>query len=76
MAFADAGVLERHTVEDGISLAFDQYLVGTLTVTKTAAVISDGFTSNPLSSRSPFRAPILEYTITVQNDGLVTSVRR
>jgi uncharacterized repeat protein (TIGR01451 family) len=71
VVFADAGVLNGNTVEDGISLAFDQYLVGTLTVTKTAAVISDGFSAAGQAKAIP--GAILEYTITIQNNGLVTS---
>ena len=67
----DAGDrLNGNVVEDGISLAFDQYLVGTLTVTKTAAVISDGFSAAGQAKAIP--GAIVEYTITVQNNGLVT----
>ena len=71
VVFADAGVLNGNVVEDGISLAFDQYLVGTLTVTKTAAVISDGFSAAGQAKAIP--GAIVEYTITVQNNGLVTT---
>ena len=71
VVFAEAGVLNGNVVEDGISMAFDQYFVGTLTVTKTAAVISDGFSAAGQARR--FRARSCEYTITVQNNGLVTS---
>jgi uncharacterized repeat protein (TIGR01451 family) len=70
--FAESGVLLGNAVNDGISFAYDVYLVGTLTVTKTAAVISDGFTSNPLFAKS-IPGAVVEYTISVQNDGLVTS---
>ncbi len=42
VVFAETGHRNGNVVEDGISMAFDQYFVGTLTVTKTAAVISDG----------------------------------
>jgi len=62
----------RETLNDGISFAYDQYLVGTLTVTKLAAVISDGFTTNPANAKA-IPGAIVEYTITVHNDGLVTS---
>ena len=65
------GVANGNVVEDGISMAFDQYLVGTLTVTKTAAVISDGFSAAGQAKAIP--GAIVEYTITVQNNGLVTS---
>ena len=71
MVFAEAGTLNGNTVEDGISMAFDQYFVGTLTVTKTAAVISDGF--SPAGQAKAIPGATVEYTITVQNNGLVTS---
>ena len=50
---------------------YDQYFVGTLTVTKTAAVISDGFSAAGQAKAIP--GAIVEYTISVQNNGLVTS---
>ena len=71
VVFADAGVLNGNVVEDGISMAFDQYLVGTLTVRKTAAVISDGFSAAGQAKAIP--GATVEYTIRVQNNGLVTS---
>ncbi|HEU5134362.1 MAG TPA: hypothetical protein VFU13_04385 [Steroidobacteraceae bacterium] len=71
VVFAEAGVLNGNVVEDGISMAFDQYFVGTLTVTKTAAVISDGF--SPAGQAKAIPGATVEYTITVQNNGLVTS---
>jgi len=70
--YAESGVLDGNVVNDGISFAYDQYLVGTLTVTKLAAVISDGFTTNPANAKA-IPGAIVEYTITVHNDGLVTS---
>jgi uncharacterized repeat protein (TIGR01451 family) len=71
VVFAEAGTLNGNVVEDGISLAFDQYFVGTLTVTKTAAVISDGF--SPAGQAKAIPGATVEYTISVQNNGLVTS---
>ena len=71
VVFAEAGVLNGNVVEDGISMAFDQYFVGTLTVTKTAAVISDGF--SPAGQAKAIPGAVVEYTISVQNNGLVTS---
>jgi uncharacterized repeat protein (TIGR01451 family) len=71
VVFADAGVLNGNVVEDGISMAFDQYVVGTLTVRKTAAVISDGFSAAGQAKAIP--GATVEYTIRVQNNGLVTS---
>lgn len=71
VVFAETGILNGNVVENGVSMAFDQYFVGTLTVTKTAAVISDGF-----SAAGQFKAipgAVVQYTITVQNNGLVTS---
>jgi uncharacterized repeat protein (TIGR01451 family) len=70
--FAESGVLLGNAVNDGISFAYDVYLVGTLTVIKTAAVISDGFTLVAANAKAIPGATI-EYTISVQNDGLVTS---
>lgn len=70
--FAESGTLLGNAINNGISFAYDVYLVGTLTVTKTAAVISDGFTSNPAFAKS-IPGAVVEYTISVQNDGLVTS---
>ncbi len=63
--------LNGNVVDDGVSFAFDQYFVGTLTVTKTAAVISDGF--SPAGQAKAIPGAIVEYTISVQNNGLVTS---
>jgi uncharacterized repeat protein (TIGR01451 family) len=71
VVFAEAGTDDGNVVEDGISMAFDQYFVGTLTVTKTAAVISDGF--SPAGQAKAIPGATVEYTITVQNNGLVTS---
>jgi uncharacterized repeat protein (TIGR01451 family) len=71
VVFAETGTLNGNVVENGVSMAFDQYLVGTLTVTKTAEVISDG-----LSDAGQFKAipgAVVEYTISVQNNGLATS---
>lgn len=68
----DDGALPGNTARDGISLAYDVYLVGTLTVTKIATVISDGFTSNPLNAK-PIPGATVEYVITVHNDGLATT---
>jgi uncharacterized repeat protein (TIGR01451 family) len=71
VVFAESGTANGNVVENGVSMAFDQYFVGTLTVTKTAVVISDGF-----SAAGQFKAipgAVMEYTITVQNNGLVTS---
>ncbi len=45
--------------------------MGTLTVTKTAAVISDGF--SPAGQAKAIPGATVEYTISVQNNGLVTS---
>jgi uncharacterized repeat protein (TIGR01451 family) len=70
--FAESGTLLGNTANDGISFAYDVYLVGTLTVTKTAAVISDGFTTNPANAKA-IPGAIVEYTITVHNDGLATT---
>lgn len=70
--YAESGVLDGNTARDGISFAYDQYVVGTLTVTKTAAVISDGFTTNPAFAK-PIPGAIVEYTISVQNNGLDTT---
>lgn len=68
----DDGALPGNTARNGISLAFDVYLVGTLTVTKIATVISDGFTTNPANAK-PIPGATVEYTITVHNDGLATT---
>src|SRR6185436_12845475 len=43
VVFAEAGNTDGNTQYDGVSFAYDQYFVGTLTVTKSANVISDGF---------------------------------
>jgi uncharacterized repeat protein (TIGR01451 family) len=71
VVFAETGTANGNVVENGVSMAFDQYFVGTLTVTKTAAVISDGFSAAGQAKAIP--GAIVEYTITVQNNGLVTS---
>ena len=44
-----------NVVNNGVSMAFDQYFVGTLTVTKTAAVISDGFSAAGQAKADPGR---------------------
>ena len=36
VVFAETGTADGNVADDGISFAFDQYFVGTLTVTKTA----------------------------------------
>jgi uncharacterized repeat protein (TIGR01451 family) len=71
VVFAETGTLNGNVVENGVSMAFDQYFVGTLTVTKTAAVISDGFSAAGQAKAIP--GAIVEYTISVQNNGLVTT---
>jgi uncharacterized repeat protein (TIGR01451 family) len=71
VVFAETGTANGNVANNGISLAFDQYFVGTLTVTKTAAVISDGFSAAGQAKAIP--GAIVEYTISVQNNGLVTS---
>jgi uncharacterized repeat protein (TIGR01451 family) len=58
--------------KDGISFAYDQYVVGTLNVKKTYAVISDGFTSTAGAAKA-IPGAVVEYTITVQNNGLQTT---
>jgi len=71
VVFAETGTANGNTAKDGVSMAWDQYFVGTLTVTKTAAVISD-----PVSSPGNYKAipgAVMEYTISVQNNGIVTS---
>jgi len=57
--------------KDGISFAYDQFLVGTLNVKKTVAVISDGFSAAGQAKSIP--GAVVEYTITVQNNGLATT---
>ena len=71
VVFAETGTANGNVVNNGVSLAFDQYFVGTLTVTKTAAVISDGF--SPAGQAKAIPGAVVEYTISVQNNGLVTS---
>jgi uncharacterized repeat protein (TIGR01451 family) len=71
VVFAETGVANGNVVNNGISFAYDQYIVGTLTVTKTAAVISDGFSGAGQAKAIP--GAVVEYTISVQNNGLVTS---
>lgn len=56
---------------NGESLAYDQYVVGTLTVSKTYAVISDGF--SPAGQAKAIPGAVIEYTIIVRNDGLATT---
>jgi uncharacterized repeat protein (TIGR01451 family) len=71
VVFAETGIANGNVVENGISMAFDQYFVGTLTVRKTAAVISDGFSA--VGQYKAIPGATVEYTIRVQNNGLVTS---
>jgi uncharacterized repeat protein (TIGR01451 family) len=71
VVFAETGTADGNVIRDGVSMAFDQYFVGTLTVTKTAAVISDGFSAAGQAKAIP--GAVVEYTISVQNNGLVTS---
>jgi uncharacterized repeat protein (TIGR01451 family) len=71
VVFAETGTANGNVANNGVSLAWDQYFVGTLTVTKTATVISD-----PISAAGQYKAipgAVVEYTISVQNNGLVTS---
>jgi uncharacterized repeat protein (TIGR01451 family) len=58
--------------KDGESFAYDQYVVGTLTVQKTYAVISDGFTTTAGAAKA-IPGAVVEYTITVTNNGLATT---
>jgi uncharacterized repeat protein (TIGR01451 family) len=71
VVFAETGTANGNAINNGVSLAFDQYFVGTLTVTKTAAVISDGF--SPVGQAKAIPGAVVEYTISVQNNGLVTT---
>ena len=71
VVFAETGTANGNVINNGVSLAFDQYFVGTLTVTKTAAVISDGF--SPVGQAKAIPGATVEYTISVQNNGLVTT---
>jgi uncharacterized repeat protein (TIGR01451 family) len=71
VVFAETGTNDGNSANDGVSFAYDQYFVGTLTVTKTAAVISDGF--SPAGQAKAIPGAVVEYTITVQNNGLATS---
>ncbi len=71
VVFAETGTNDGNTANDGVSFAYDQYFVGTLTVTKSAVVISDGFSAPGQAKAIP--GATVEYTITVQNNGLVTS---
>jgi uncharacterized repeat protein (TIGR01451 family) len=71
VVFAETGTANGNVVNNGVSMAFDQYFVGTLTVTKTAAVISDGFSAAGQAKAIP--GAVVEYTISVQNNGLVTT---
>ena len=71
VVFAETGNSDGNVANDGVSFAYDQYFVGTLTVTKSAAVISDGFSAPGQAKAIP--GATVEYTITVQNNGLVTS---
>jgi uncharacterized repeat protein (TIGR01451 family) len=71
VVFAESGTADGNVANNGVSMAFDQYFVGTLTVTKTAAVISDGF--SPAGQAKAIPGAVVEYTISVQNNGLVTS---
>ena len=65
--FAETGNADGNAEFDGVSFAYDQYFVGTLTVTKTAQVISDGF--SPAGQAKPIPGAIVQYTISVQNNG-------
>lgn len=71
VVFAEAGTADGNVVRNGVSFAYDQYFVGTLTVTKTAAVISDGFSAAGQAKAIP--GAVIEYTISVQNNGLATT---
>lgn len=71
VVFAETGTDDGNVANDGVSFAYDQYFVGTLTVTKSAVVISDGFSAPGQAKAIP--GATVEYTITVQNNGLVTS---
>ena len=71
VVFAETGTTDGNAQFDGVSFAYDQYFVGTLTVTKTATVISDGF--SPAGQEKPIPGAVVEYMISVQNNGLVTS---
>jgi uncharacterized repeat protein (TIGR01451 family) len=71
VVFAETGTDNGNVVENGVSFAYDQYFVGTLTVTKTAAVISDGF--SPAGQAKAIPGAVVEYTISVQNNGLDTT---
>jgi uncharacterized repeat protein (TIGR01451 family) len=57
--------------KNGISFAVDEYVVGTLNVKKAVAVISDGF--SPAGQAKAIPTAVVEYTITVQNNGLSTT---
>jgi len=74
--FAESGPTTGTAVgnanNDGWSFAYDQYVVGTLSVKKAYAVISDGFTAT-LGAAKPIPGAVVEYTITVQNNGLSTT---
>jgi uncharacterized repeat protein (TIGR01451 family) len=70
--FAESGNVLGNQPNDGYSFAYDVYLVGTLTVSKSVAVISDGFTLVAANAKA-IPGATMEYTITVSNDGLVTS---
>jgi uncharacterized repeat protein (TIGR01451 family) len=71
VVFAETGATDGNVANDGVSFAYDQYFVGTLTVTKSAVVISDGF--SPAGQAKAIPGAVVEYTITVQNNGLATS---
>ncbi len=74
--FAETGPTTGTSVgnadKDGISFAYDEYVVGTLSVAKTYAVISDGFTTTAGAAKA-IPGAVVEYTITVQNNGLATT---
>ncbi|HUQ12307.1 MAG TPA: hypothetical protein VM146_18500 [Steroidobacteraceae bacterium] len=71
IVYAESGVAIDNVINNGESLAYDQYFVGTLTVTKAYSVVSDGF--SPAGQAKAIPGAVIQYTITVQNNGLVTS---
>jgi uncharacterized repeat protein (TIGR01451 family) len=71
IVWAESGILNGNAINNGESLAFDQYVVGTLTVTKVANVISDGFSAAGQAKAIP--GAVVEYLITVRNNGLATT---
>ena len=71
VVLAETGTTQGNTANNGVSWAWDQYVVGTLTVTKTASVISDGF--SPAGQAKAIPGATVEYVITVRNNGLPTT---